>query len=269
MRVLIAAAALIALAVPAQAHVQEEGQQRVLAVFAHPDDEVVVAPLLARLAREGAYVSVVYATSGDRGTGPGGLEPGAALAALREGEARCAARELGIAEPTFLRLGDATLGVRAHDADSPAERFIAGLRTVMEAQQPDLVLTWGPDGGYGHADHRIVSALTTEVVQAMGEGRPELLYPGIRAGTLPDRPEMASWAVTAPELLPVAEPYDASDREAANRAVQCHQSQFDAETLAGLVRLFDATIWQGAVHLRPAFFSAFPDAPIGVMSKGQ
>lgn len=267
MRIAFAAAALIALAVPAQA--QEEGHQRILAVFAHPDDEVVVAPLLARLAREGAIVSVVYATSGDRGTGPGGLEPGAALAALREGEARCAAHELGIAEPTFLRLGDATLGVRAHDGDSPAERFIAGLRGVMEGQQPELVLTWGPDGGYGHADHRMVSALTTEVVQAMGDGRPQLLYPGIRAGTLPDRPEMASWAVTAPELLPIAEPYEPGDREAGHRAVGCHVSQFDAETLAGLVPLFDATIWQGAVHLRPAFSSDFPATPAGAHSDGK
>lgn len=259
MRILFAAAALIALAAPVHASVEE--QRRILAVFAHPDDEVVVAPVLARLAREGASVSVVYATSGDQGTGVSGLDAGDALAALREGEARCAARELGIAEPTFLRLGDATLGVRAHDADSPAERFIAGLRKAIEAHQPDLVLTWGPDGGYGHADHRIVSALTTEVVQAMGEGRPQLLYPGIRAGTLPDRPEMASWAVTAPELLPIAEPYQPGDREAAHRGVGCHQSQFDAETRAGLVPLFDATIWQGAVHLRPAFASTVINAP--------
>lgn len=251
MRILLAAATLIALAVPALA--QQERHQRVMAVFAHPDDEVVVAPLLARLAREGAEVHILYATSGDRGTGPGGLEPGAALAALREGEARCAARELGIAAPDFMRLGDATLGVRAHDPDSPAELFITALRAIIAAQQPDLILTWGPDGGYGHADHRMVSALTSEVVQAMGDGRPQLHYPGIRAGTLPDRPEMASWAVTAPELLPIAEPYEASDREAAHRAVGCHQSQFDAETRAGLVPLFDATIWQGSVHLRPAF----------------
>jgi len=38
--------------------------------------------------------------------------------------------------------------------------------------------------------------------------------------------------------------------------VGCHQSQFDAETRAGLVPLFDAAIWQGAVHLRPAFAGA-------------
>lgn len=256
MRLLIAAAALLALAVPAQA--QEERQPRILAVFAHPDDEVVVAPLLARLAREGASVSIVYATSGDQGTGVSGLETGDALAALREGEARCASRELGIAEPAFMRLGDATLGVRAHGGDSPAERFIAALRQTIAQERPDIVFTWGPDGGYGHADHRMVSALTSEVVQAMGEGRPHLLYPGIRAGTLPDRPEMANWAVTAPELLPIAEPYAPGDREAAHRAVGCHVSQFDAETLAGLVPLFDATIWQGAVHLRPAFAPTDP-----------
>lgn len=259
MRFAFAAAALIALAVPAQA--QAEEHPRVLAVFAHPDDEVVVAPLLARLAREGAEVRILYATSGDRGTGFSGLEAGDALAALREGEARCASHELGIAEPTFLRLGDATLGVRAHDRDSPAERFIAGLREAIAQERPSLVLTWGPDGGYGHADHRMVSALTTEVVQAMADGRPRLLYPGIRAGTLPDRPEMANWAVTAPSLLPIAEPYEPDDRDAAHRAVGCHVSQFDEATRAGLVPLFDAAIWQGAVHLRPAFAPGVSPAP--------
>src|SRR3546814_5556952 len=96
MRILFAAAALMALAAPV--HASEEDQPRVLAVFAHPDDEVVVAPLLARMAREGASVSVIYATSGDQGTGVSELEAGDALAALREGEARCAARELGRSE---------------------------------------------------------------------------------------------------------------------------------------------------------------------------
>lgn len=252
MRILFAAAALIALAAPAQA--QEEGNLRVMAVFAHPDDEVVVAPLLARLAREGAEVHILYATSGDRGTGFSGLEPGDTLAALREGEARCAARELGIADPVFLRLGDAMLGVRAHDADSPGERFITALRGAIAEQRPDLVLTWGPDGGYGHADHRMVSALATQVAQAMPVSeRPKLLYVGIRSGTLPPVPEMAQWATTDPALLTESIAYTPADLAAASAAAQCHETQFDAATRAGMMPLFDATIWQGKVHFRPAF----------------
>ena len=72
---------------------------------------------------------------------------------------------------------------------------------------------------------------------------------------------MANWAVTAPSLLPIAEPYEPDDRDAAHRAVGCHVSQFDEATRAGLVPLFDAAIWQGAVHLRPAFAPGVSPAP--------
>ncbi|MGB5077338.1 MAG: PIG-L family deacetylase, partial [Sphingorhabdus sp.] len=40
-------------------------QQRLMAIFAHPDDELPVAPLLARYAREGRIVQIIYATRGD------------------------------------------------------------------------------------------------------------------------------------------------------------------------------------------------------------
>src|SRR6266550_4817140 len=54
----------------------------VLAVFAHPDDERVVAPLLARLAREGREVHLVIATDGSKGVRPhAGIPAGPQLAA--------------------------------------------------------------------------------------------------------------------------------------------------------------------------------------------
>ena len=58
----------------------------ILAILAHPDDELTFAPVLARVAREGGEVTIVFATSGDVGPGVSGMQPGAALAALREGE---------------------------------------------------------------------------------------------------------------------------------------------------------------------------------------
>lgn len=247
-------AALAALAAIPAAHAQSAAAApRILAVFAHPDDEVFVAPMLAAMAREGAAVSVVYATSGDVGPGVSNFSVGADLAAAREAEARCSADALGVHQTVFLRLGDGTLGVGASKPGSAARRLAAGLDAILQEGDYDRVITWGPDGGYGHSDHRMVSAITTQLVQSMEEDRPELLYPGIRKGTLPPVPEMQDWAETDPELLTLAYGYNAGDLAAAARATACHETQFDAPTRAGMMALFDQTIWQGSVHLRAGF----------------
>lgn len=223
---------------------------RLLFVFAHPDDEVFMVPAIARATRKGQPVTVVFATSGDQGPGVTEIERGAALADLREGEARCSMAALGNPEVRFLRLGDGTLGVAAHQPDSSARKFAEALGPILAEGDFDMVFTWGPDGGYGHADHRMVSALTTQMVQAMGDDRPALLFPGIRAGTLPPVPEMQTWAVTDPALLDIPIEYGPGDLAAAAKAVGCHASQFDAATRAGMMALFDQSVWQGAVHFR-------------------
>ncbi|MFZ1743808.1 MAG: PIG-L family deacetylase [Pontixanthobacter sp.] len=225
-------------------------KERLLFVFAHPDDEVFVAPVLARAARKGQPVTVVYATSGDQGPGVTTMERGAALAMHREAEARCSMEALGNPEVIFLGLGDGTLGVAAHHHDSPAKKLAEALGPILDQGNFDIVFTWGPDGGYGHADHRMVSAVATQLVQAKEEGRPAILYPGVRKGTLPPVAEMQDWAVTDPELLQVGYEYSPDDLAASNRALDCHKSQFDETARAGMMQLFDQTIWQGAVHFR-------------------
>src|SRR5436190_10540806 len=60
-----------------------------VAVVAHPDDETLTSPVLARYAREGARVYVVIATDGRRGVAPhAGIPAGDSLATVRAGEAR-------------------------------------------------------------------------------------------------------------------------------------------------------------------------------------
>ena len=247
-RLIAALAATLVLASPAAAH---EQLRSVLAVFAHPDDELVVAPALAALARQGAEVTIIHATNGDQGPGVTDLPRGPELGRVRSMEAFCAVDALGARGSADLNLGDGQLGMGAHHPGSPARRLADHLGAHLG--KTDLVITWGPDGGYGHADHRIVSAVVTQLVQAMpAEDRPPLLYPGIRAGTLPPVADMQGWAVTDPALLTEQIAYTSADLEAAKSAAQCHETQFDAATRAGMMPLFDATIWQGAVHFRPA-----------------
>jgi LmbE family N-acetylglucosaminyl deacetylase len=249
----ITAITLAALALaPAYAQEAPPAPQHVLVVVAHPDDELTMAPAIAALARQGANVAIYYATAGDAGPGVSGLAPGAELAERRIAEAWCAVEALGVAELVGGEAGDGTLGLTAHHPGSAARKVAGDLERQMGAT--DLILTWGPDGGYGHADHRMVSALTTQLVQAMPAAtRPKLLYVGIPAGALPPVPEMARWATTDPALLTESIAYSPADLEAAKAAAQCHVTQFDAATRAGMMPLFDATMWRGKVHFRPAF----------------
>ena len=249
----IAAAVALAALVPTSAGAEDAAvSQRVLVMLAHPDDELTMAPAIAALARQGAQVTLAYATSGDAGPGVSGMAPGDELAKARQGEAFCAMFALDAASLSLFDRGDGKLGVDVHGPDSEAGAVRAELETLIPGH--DLVLTWGPDGGYGHGDHRMVSALTTQVVQAMpAADRPRLLYVGIPEGSLPPVAEMARWATTDPALLTETIAYTPADLAAAEAAAQCHVTQFDDATRAGMMGLFDATMWRGRVHFRPAF----------------
>ena len=244
---------LVALSLaPAGAQDASAQPQRVLVVLAHPDDELPMAPAIAALARQGADVAIYYATAGDAGPGVSGLTPGAELAERRIAEAWCAVEALGVSTLLGAEHPDGKLGLAAHHEDSPTRALAGAFREQFAVS--DLILTWGPDGGYGHADHRMVSALSTQVVQAMPAAtRPRLLYVGVPAGSLPPVPQMAQWATTDPALLTETIAYTAADLTAAKAAAACHVTQFDEATRAGMMPLFDATMWRGTVHFRPAF----------------
>jgi LmbE family N-acetylglucosaminyl deacetylase len=88
-----------------------EGPRTLLAVFAHPDDETLVAPLLAAYARRGVRVRLVVVTDGEKGTqAHAGIPAGPELAKVRAEEARCSCRALGIDPPILLGFKDGELG---------------------------------------------------------------------------------------------------------------------------------------------------------------
>lgn len=139
---------------------------RLMAVLAHPDDESLgFGGTLAKYAAEGVYTCVVTATRGEagrfRGLPPGEGHPGAeALGRIREAELRAAAAALGVREVSLLGYRDQAL-----DDAEPREatrRIVTHLRRV----RPQVVLTFAPDGAYGHPDHVAICQLTTAAVVA-------------------------------------------------------------------------------------------------------
>jgi LmbE family N-acetylglucosaminyl deacetylase len=127
---------------------------RLLCVLAHPDDESLgTGGVLARYAAEGLETYLVTATRGERGwMGDERDDPGLeALGKIREGELRAAARVLGLREVNFLDYIDGDLD----QADPPEAiaRIVAHVRRI----RPHVVITFSPDGAYGHPDHIAIS----------------------------------------------------------------------------------------------------------------
>jgi LmbE family N-acetylglucosaminyl deacetylase len=220
----------------------------VMAVFAHPDDERIAAPMLARYAREGHRVWLVIATDGSKGIREhAGIPAGPALAQARAEEARCSAQRLGIEPPILLGLEDA--GLAAFASLGSLRDEVARLITT---HRPGMLVTIGPEGGTGHPDHRLVGNVVTEIVQGLTEAQPSALY----YASLPAE-RMQSAPAYRPRVTPIPEryltlqiPFTPADLEAANAAFGCHASQYTADERAAINAAL-AHGFGGRVHLRP------------------
>src|SRR5204862_5400590 len=132
--VVVALATLITL--PAQS----QNKAPILAVFAHPDDERVIGPLLSKLAREGRETHLVIATDGSKGVRDFAHIPaGPELAAARTREAQCAADRLGVRQLHLLGLPDG--GLASFDA---LGKLRSALVAIIDSLKPAAIITYGP-----------------------------------------------------------------------------------------------------------------------------
>ena len=252
MRVVCTLIAAVVLVFGPIAHGQ--GKARSLAaVWAHADDEGPVAPILARYAREGVQIHTIIATDGAQGAANTSVPRGPEIARLRVEEARCSAQALGIDPPILLGFPDGALG---HYNADPALLFRVTQRVHEELQRlrPDVLITWGPDGGYGHPDHRIVSSIVTQLVRAGAPGVPQRVYyasvsaEGIRAMN-PTR-GVPPFVIPQADLLTVRVPFTEADLNAGRRSFECHKTQVSQEAIDRVIpAMRDA--WKGEIPLSP------------------
>ena len=131
---------------------------RLLAIFAHPDDETFrCGGTLAILAQQGARVQVLTATRGQAGScGEPRLCSRDELPDMRECELRCACAALGIEPPRLLDYQD------GHLAEADRETIIAEITAIVREMRPRVMLTFGPDGLSGHPDHIAIGHYAAE-----------------------------------------------------------------------------------------------------------
>jgi LmbE family N-acetylglucosaminyl deacetylase len=136
---------------------------KLLCVLAHPDDESLgTGGTLAKCAAEGIATYLVTATRGERGRfGDCAESPGPEVVGrTREAELHAAAEALGISEVSQLGYPDGGLDT-VDRADA-----VRAIASHVDRIKPHVVITFGPDGAYGHPDHIAISQLTTAAIVA-------------------------------------------------------------------------------------------------------
>ena len=145
----------------------------ILAISAHPDDETLFSGgTLAMYAQKGNDVYILETTRGEGGeVGEPPLTARENLAAFREQEARRAARKLGVRDIFFLPYIDPYMEINgiARRIEISMEEFSRAIKAHIKQIGPDLVITHGSNGEYGHPQH-IYTHRATRL--ALGNGRP-------------------------------------------------------------------------------------------------
>lgn len=140
-----------------------------LAIYAHPDDEAFsVGGTFAAFTDRGGVVTLVSATRGEAGEiSDAELATQETLGDVREGELRDAMRQVGVSDIRFLGYRDS--GMRGTNDNDDPRAFINAddlvlkeqLLEIIRAIGPDIVVTFGEDGIYGHPDHVKIHLATT------------------------------------------------------------------------------------------------------------
>ena len=200
------------------AQLLDEIPDRVLAVYAHPDDlEISCGGTLARWAAGGADVHLLLLTRGDKGSNDPDVDPDA-LAEQRAGEVAAAATVLGLA-------GHEQVGVDDGELDNTAAvraRIVRAVRRVA----PDVVVCPDPtavffgDTYFNHHDHRVAGWATLDAVSPAA-GSPHY-FPG--AGP----PYQVRWVLLSGTLEPNVWVDVGLTLDTKIRALLCHQSQLQA-----------------------------------------
>jgi len=163
-----------------------------LGVFAHPDDETLCAGgTLAKYRSAGAEVGVVSFTRGGAGQiRDAAVATRASLPAVRERELDAAGKELGLTQARCLDHPDGGL------SDLGAATLLEQAAELIDELDPDVVVTFGPDGFSGHPDHAAVGAAVTAVCFQRRAIRPvRLFHCHLPRSRMLLRDRLAEWVV--------------------------------------------------------------------------
>jgi len=136
----------------------------ILAIFAHPDDEIGVGSTLAHYSDAGVRTVLVCATRGEAATiYCDDCATRENLAEVRTRELECSCGHLGIHELRWLDWPDG--GVK----DRPRAAAVGEVVRQIRAIRPQVILTHPENGLYPHPDHLAVWEMTREAFDAAAD----------------------------------------------------------------------------------------------------
>ena len=164
-------------------------EKRLLACFAHPDDEAFpIGGSLAAHSSRGVNIRLITATSGEEGEvrAPGLAMPDG-LGSLRREELSCSVHTLGLQSHHVLGYRDSGMaGTSANNLPEafiniPQEEIVGILVREIRTFRPQVVLTFEPGGLYGHPDHIAICKHATKAFHTANDASiyPEQLIEGL------------------------------------------------------------------------------------------
>jgi LmbE family N-acetylglucosaminyl deacetylase len=148
----------------------------ILGIWAHPDDETFVSGgLMADAARRGERVVCIHMTRGEAGLSYRRPCSPTTLARVRRRELDASLARLGVEEQRFLDFPDGCL------ARIPSEEGIACIYDELVEVQPDVIVTFRPDGFTGHPDHKSLSAWVTGAFEPWNKPAARLYHAAVSA----------------------------------------------------------------------------------------
>jgi LmbE family N-acetylglucosaminyl deacetylase len=130
----------------------------IVAVFAHPDDETFGPGATLHKLAQNNDVYIICATCGEAGENHS-TDHKHPISDIRREELQNAGQVLGVKEIFFLGFEDGTLSNNQYHAIADA------VRAKLVELQPEIVMTFEPQGVSGHIDHMAMSMITTFVVR--------------------------------------------------------------------------------------------------------
>lgn len=190
---------------------------KVLLIYAHPDDETFgCGGTVAKYAAQGVEIVLVCATKGEAGKcgNPPVCTP-ENIGQVREKELLAAANILGIRKVIFLGYLDGQLTM------VDEQEAIGKLVDLIVSEQPDVVVTFGPDGVSGHQDHITISNWATKAFFAAPFRPVKLYYNCVSPKVLA---KLIKNEIT--ESKPITTAIDVSNFvDTKMKAIQCHRTQ--------------------------------------------
>jgi N-acetyl-1-D-myo-inositol-2-amino-2-deoxy-alpha-D-glucopyranoside deacetylase len=271
-----------------------EAVMNLLAIFAHPDDEVFsCGGTLSRYAAEGHSVYLICTTRGEEGEiihpeiDAERYPKGEARGKLREEELKEACTALGIQAPIFLNHQDSGFPIEVGLNNPKAfmnQDVLAIEQELLESIskiKPNVMITFDPHGMYGHIDHVVIHRAALAAFWSAGgvmQNAPQRLYYPMRSSAQVEHMKATMNSTTINTLDPkiygvspdsFAALLDVSAyAESKRKAILAHRSQVGVEAnLEGMSKVWGDMFKQEGFVLG-GLRGSFPKMPVTDLLEG-